>query len=152
MGVKCAYNIVGRTGGAGAGWLSRDRYQNDKPNWPGQGTMTSAPSGSWGIRKPLLIPGSHDLSCESGSGSHCLHCWFRNVPPGPKFRGQEADSIIVASRAKVFCSICSSKMIISLVPQLRFEPGSCPKCMFTPVREMELSFQLLQCRKALTLS
>lgn len=52
---------------------------------------------------PLLVPGSHDLSCETESGNHCLHWWFRNIPPGPTFRGQEADSIIVASRARVFC-------------------------------------------------
>ena len=118
-GNKCVYRIVARTAGTGVGWLPRSRYGKDNGNWPGWGTMTLAQSGSWGFRKPLgllLAPGLRDLSCETGFGNHWLHYWFRNIPPGPALRGQEADSVIVASRAKVFCLKCTSRMVISLPP------------------------------------
>lgn len=97
-----------------------------KPTWPRNCDFHTIRK--LGIRRPLgllLVQGHVPLPVSLGAGHHCLHCWFRNTPPGPKSRNQEAGSNI-GSRAWFAGYICTSKTNLSLPISLRVESGSCP--------------------------
>lgn len=66
------------------------------------------------------------LPVSLGAGRHCLHCWFRNTPPGPKSGNQKVGSNI-GSGAWSACYLGTSKTNLSLPISLRVESGSCPR-------------------------